>query len=102
MSETEVRAAGKPALIGKRAMTRVSRAIEKGETFGFIKILVDAETQHILGATLFGTGGDEAIHCILTAMYAKQPASLLTHSVHIHPTVAELIPTTLEDLKPLA
>ncbi len=102
MSETEVRATGKPALIGKRAMTRVSRAIEKGETFGFIKVLVDAETQHILGATLFGAGGDEAIHCILTAMYAKQPASLLTHSVHIHPTVAELIPTTLEDLKPLA
>ena len=102
MSETEVRATGKPALIGKRAMTRVSRAIEKGETFGFIKVLVDAETRHILGATLFGTGGDEAIHCILTAMYAKQPASLLTHSVHIHPTVAELIPTTLEDLKPLA
>jgi pyruvate/2-oxoglutarate dehydrogenase complex dihydrolipoamide dehydrogenase (E3) component len=102
MSETEVRATGKPALIGKRAMTRVSRAIEKGETFGFIKVLVDAETKHILGATIFGTGGDEAIHCILTAMYAKQPASLLTHSVHIHPTVAELIPTTLEDLKPLA
>jgi len=101
MSETEVRATGKPALIGKRAMTRVSRAIEKGETFGFIKVLVDAETQHILGGTVFGTGGDEAVHCILTAMYARQPASLLTHSVHIHPTVAELIPTTLEDLKPL-
>lgn len=102
MSEAEVRATGKPALIGKRAMTRVGRAVEKGETFGFIKVLVDAETQHILGATIFGTGGDEAIHCILTAMYARQPASLLTHSVHIHPTVAELIPTTLENLTPLA
>jgi pyruvate/2-oxoglutarate dehydrogenase complex dihydrolipoamide dehydrogenase (E3) component len=101
MSEAEVRATKKPALIGIRTMTRVSRAIEKGETFGFIKVLVDAETQHILGATVFGTGGDEAIHCILTAMYARQPASLLTHSVHIHPTVAELIPTTFEDLKPL-
>jgi pyruvate/2-oxoglutarate dehydrogenase complex dihydrolipoamide dehydrogenase (E3) component len=101
MSEAEVRATGKPALIGMRPMTRVSRAIEKGETFGFIKVLVDAQTQHILGATVFGTGGDEAVHCILTAMYARQPASLLTHSVHIHPTVAELIPTTFEDLKPL-
>ncbi len=101
MSEVEVRSSGRPALVGFRPMTRVSRAIEKGETFGFIKILVDAVTQHILGATVFGTGGDEAVHCILTAMYARQPASLLTHSVHIHPTVAELIPTTLEDLKPL-
>ncbi|HEY2861488.1 MAG TPA: FAD-containing oxidoreductase [Terracidiphilus sp.] len=101
MSEAEVRASGRPALIGKRAMTRVSRAIEKGETFGFIKVLVDAESKHILGATLIGPGADEAIHCILTAMYARQPASLLTHSVHIHPTVAELIPTTLQELKPL-
>lgn len=101
MSEAEVRATGKSALIGMRPMSKVSRAIEKGETFGFIKILVDAESQHILGATVFGTGGDEAIHCILTAMYARQPASLLTHSVHIHPTVAELIPTVLENLKPL-
>jgi pyruvate/2-oxoglutarate dehydrogenase complex dihydrolipoamide dehydrogenase (E3) component len=82
-------------------MTRVSRAIEKGETFGFIKILVDAETRQILGATVFGTGADEAIHCTLTSMYARQPVSLLTHSMHIHPTVAELIPTTLGDLKPL-
>ncbi|MFY9747153.1 MAG: FAD-containing oxidoreductase [Acidobacteriaceae bacterium] len=101
MSETEVRATKKPALIGVRPMTRVSRAIEKGETFGYIKVLADAETQQILGATLIGTGCDEAIHCILTAMYARQPFSLLTHSVHIHPTVAELIPTTFEDLKPL-
>ncbi len=101
MSETEVRRSGKAALMGKRAMTRVSRAIEKGETFGYIKVLADRESQHILGATVFGTGGDEAIHCILTAMYAKQPASLLTHSVHIHPTVAELIPTVFGELKPL-
>ena len=101
MSESDVRRSGKPALIGKRPMTRVSRAIEKGETFGFMKVLVDQETQHILGATVFGTGGDEAIHCILTAMYARQPASLLTHSMHIHPTVAELIPTVFGELKPL-
>jgi pyruvate/2-oxoglutarate dehydrogenase complex dihydrolipoamide dehydrogenase (E3) component len=101
MSEGELRRTGKPALIGNRAMTRVSRAIEKGETNGFMKVLVDRETGQILGATIFGVGGDEAIHCILTNMYARQPASLLTHSVHIHPTVAELIPTVLEDLKPL-
>jgi pyruvate/2-oxoglutarate dehydrogenase complex dihydrolipoamide dehydrogenase (E3) component len=101
MSEEEVRRRGRPALVGMRAMTRVARAIEKGETFGYIKVLVDAETREILGGTVFGTGGDEAVHCILTAMYARKPASLLTHAVHIHPTVAELIPTTLEDLKPL-
>ncbi|HEY1808201.1 MAG TPA: FAD-containing oxidoreductase [Acidobacteriaceae bacterium] len=101
LSDEDVRRRGRPALVGMRPMTRVSRAIEKGETFGYIKVLVDAETKEILGATVFGTGGDEAVHCILTAMYAGKPASLLTHSVHIHPTVAELIPTTLEDLKPL-
>jgi pyruvate/2-oxoglutarate dehydrogenase complex dihydrolipoamide dehydrogenase (E3) component len=102
MTEAEVRRTGRAAMIGKRPMTRVSRAIEKGETFGFMKVLVDAESQHILGATIIGPGADEAIHCILTAMYARQPASLLTHSVHIHPTVAELIPTVLGELKPLA
>lgn len=102
MTEREVRRSKRPALIGKRSMTRVSRAIEKGETFGFIKVLADAESHHILGATIIGTGADEAIHCILTAMYARQPASLLTHSVHIHPTVAELIPTVLGELQPLA
>ncbi|HMG85541.1 MAG TPA: FAD-containing oxidoreductase [Terracidiphilus sp.] len=102
MSEPEVRKSGKPALMAVRAMTRVSRAIEKSETAGFIKVLVDAESKQILGATVFGVGGDEAIHCILTAMYARQPAELLTHSVHIHPTVAELIPTTFGELKPLA
>lgn len=101
MSEAEVRRSGIPALIGQRPMTRVSRAIEKGETFGFIKVLVNRDTQRILGATVFGTGGDEAIHCILTAMYAGQPVSLLTHSVHIHPTVAELIPTVFGELRPL-
>lgn len=101
MSEGDVRKSGKPALMAVRAMTRVSRAIEKSETAGFMKVLVDAETKLILGAAVFGVGGDEAIHCILTAMYARQPASLLTHSVFIHPTVAELIPTTFGELKPL-
>jgi pyruvate/2-oxoglutarate dehydrogenase complex dihydrolipoamide dehydrogenase (E3) component len=101
LHEHEVRERGIRALVGTRPMTRVARAIEKGETYGFIKILVDEHTQHILGATLIGPGADEAIHCIATCMYARQPASLLTHSVHIHPTVAELIPTVLGQLKPL-
>ncbi len=102
MSEAEVRKSGKPAMIGNRPMSRVGRAIEKGETTGFMKVLVDRETEHILGAAIFGTGGDEAIHCILTNMYARQPASLLAHSMHIHPTVSELIPTVLEELKPMS
>jgi pyruvate/2-oxoglutarate dehydrogenase complex dihydrolipoamide dehydrogenase (E3) component len=101
MTEAEIRKTGKPVLIGMRPMTRVGRAIEKGETFGFMKIFVDQESRHILGATIFGTGADEAIHCILTAMYARQPVSLLAHSVHIHPTVAELIPTICGELKAL-
>ena len=101
MTEEQVRKTGKPALIGTRAMTRVSRATERGETQGFIKILVDKESQQILGASILGTEADEAIHCILTAMYARKPISLLQRSVHIHPTVAELIPTTAQDLKPL-
>ena len=101
MNETQVRATGKPAKIGKRPMTRVNRAVEKAEAQGFMKVLVDAETEAILGATILGVGGDEAIHCLLTAMYARQPASLLRRSVHIHPTVSELIPTVLGELKPL-
>ena len=101
MTETEVRSSGRKALIGKREMTRVGRAVEKGETQGFMKILVDAETKQILGAAILGTGGDEAIHCILDTMYAKAPYTVLQNAMHIHPTVSELIPTMLGDLKPL-
>jgi pyruvate/2-oxoglutarate dehydrogenase complex dihydrolipoamide dehydrogenase (E3) component len=101
MTEAQVRERNRPALIGLRPMTKVSRAVEKGESQGFMKVLADAETEEILGASILGVGGDEAIHCILTAMYARQPASLLRHSVHIHPTVAELIPTVFGELKPL-
>ena len=101
MTEAEVRKSGRPALIGKRAMTRVGRAVEKGESQGFMKALVDAETRQLLGATILGVGGDEAIHCLLTCMYAKQPIDLIARSVHIHPTVSELIPTMLQELKPL-
>ena len=83
-------------------MTRVGRAVEKGETLGFMKILVDADTQGILGAAILGTGGDEAIHCILDVMYAKAPYTVLQRAVHIHPTVSELIPTILGELQPPA
>ena len=101
MTEADVRKRGRPALIGKIAMEDVSRAFEKGETEGFMKILVDAETKQILGASFLGTGGDEAIHCVLDAMYAKAPYTVLQRAMHIHPTVAEFIPTMLDDLVPL-
>jgi pyruvate/2-oxoglutarate dehydrogenase complex dihydrolipoamide dehydrogenase (E3) component len=101
MSEADVRKSGRPVLIGKLAMEDVSRAFEKGETEGFMKILVDAETKEILGASFLGTSGDEAIHCVLDAMYAKAPYTLLRGAMHIHPTVAEFIPTMLDDLVPL-
>ena len=81
-------------------MTKVGRAVEKGETQGFMKILVDAESKEILGAAILGTGGDEAIHSILDVMYAKKPYTLIRRAMHIHPTVSELIPTMLGDLKP--
>lgn len=102
MTEKEVRASGKPALLGSRPMSKVGRAVEKGETEGFMKVLVDAETKKILGAMILGTGGDEAIHCILDTMYAGAPYTTLTHAMHIHPTVSELIPTMLESLEPLS
>jgi pyruvate/2-oxoglutarate dehydrogenase complex dihydrolipoamide dehydrogenase (E3) component len=101
MTEKEVRSTGRPVLIGTRPMTRVGRAVEKGETMGFMKILIDAESKKILGASILGTGGDEAIHCILDTMYARQDYTTLQRAMHIHPTVSELIPTMLGELKPL-
>ena len=100
MTEAQVRASGRKALIGTRPMTKVGRAYEKSETQGFMKILVDAETKEILGAAILGTGGDEAIHCILDVMYARKPYTVIQRAVHIHPTVSELIPTMLGELKP--
>ena len=102
MTEAEVRSSGRPALLGRRPMTKVRRAVEKGETQGFMKIMVDARTRQILGAAILGTGGDEAIHSILDVMYAKAPWTVIQRAVHIHPTVSELIPTMLGDLKPLS
>lgn len=102
LTEEEVRKTGRPALVGKRPMTRVARAVEKGESQGFMKVVVDAQTREILGAAILGTGGDEVIHSILDAMYAKAPYTVIQRAVHIHPTVSELIPTMLGELQPLA
>ena len=101
MSDMEIRKSGRRALVGMRPMTRVSRAVEKGEAQGFMKITVDAETKEILGAAILGAGGDEAIHCVLDAMYMKATYPEVQRMVHIHPTVAELIPTILGELVPL-
>ncbi|HEX3743769.1 MAG TPA: FAD-containing oxidoreductase [Bryobacteraceae bacterium] len=102
LTEAEVRRSGRQALIGRRPMTKVGRAVEKGESQGFMKILVDAETKQILGASILGVGGDEAIHSVLDVMYAKAPYTVMQRAVHIHPTVCELIPTMLGELQPLA
>jgi len=101
MTEREVRDSGRKALVAKMKMARVGRARERSETQGFMKILVDAETKKILGATILGIGGDEVIHSLLDVMYADAPYTVIQRAMHIHPTVTELIPTMLGDLKPL-
>ena len=101
MNDTEARTSGRPLLAGRRPMSRVGRAIEKGETQGFMKITVDAETHKILGAAILGTGGDEAIHGILDIMNAGVPYTALQRAVPIHPTVSELIPTMLGEMRPV-
>jgi len=101
MTETEVRASGRPAMIAKLPMEKVGRAFEKGETRGFMKILVDRDTGFILGASLLGMGGDEVIHSLLDLMYAKAPYTVLKRAMHIHPTVSELLPTMMNQLRPL-
>jgi pyruvate/2-oxoglutarate dehydrogenase complex dihydrolipoamide dehydrogenase (E3) component len=101
MTEREVRESGRKALVGKMMMARVGRARERSETQGFMKILVDAETKKILGAAILGIGGDEVVHSLIDVMYADAPYTVIQRAMHIHPTVAELIPTMLGDLKPL-
>jgi pyruvate/2-oxoglutarate dehydrogenase complex dihydrolipoamide dehydrogenase (E3) component len=101
MTETQVRATGRKALVATRPMTSVGRAVEKSETQGFMKVVVDAESKLILGAAILGVTGDEVIHSILDVMYARQPYTLIQRAMHIHPTVTELVPTMLGDLKPL-
>ena len=101
MTETEVRASGRPALIATRPMSRVGRAHERSETQGFMKVLVDAETKLVLGASLLGIECDEVIHLFIDNMAAKLPYTAISRTMHIHPTVSELIPTLLQDLQPL-
>ena len=100
LSETEARRSGRPLLVSKRPMARVGRAIEKGETKGFMKVVADGETKRILGAAILGVGGDEAIHGILDMMNAGATYPVLQWAVPIHPTVSELIPTVLGDFRP--
>ena len=101
MTEREVRESGKKSLMGKMMMTSVGRAKERSETQGFMKVLIDAESKKILGAAILGIGGDEVVHSLLDVMYADAPYTVIQRAVHIHPTVTELIPTLLGDLKPL-
>jgi pyruvate/2-oxoglutarate dehydrogenase complex dihydrolipoamide dehydrogenase (E3) component len=100
MSEAQARASKRSIRVGQRPMTRVKRAVEKGESQGFMKVIVDADSNEILGAAVLGPGGDEAVHCFIDTMSAKAPYSTLRDTVHIHPTVSELIPTILGELKP--
>lgn len=101
MTEAEVRKTGKPALISTMAMKDVMRAYEKGETKGFMKIIVDRNDKQILGASFLGVDADEVIHCVLDTMYAKAPYTVIQRAMHIHPTVSEFIPTMMDNLKPL-
>jgi pyruvate/2-oxoglutarate dehydrogenase complex dihydrolipoamide dehydrogenase (E3) component len=101
MTVDEVRKSGRKALVGERPMSRVGRAVEKGETQGFMKVVVDADTEEILGAAILGVGGDEVIQDILDVMTAKLPYTAISRTMHIHPTVSELVPTMLQEMKPL-
>jgi len=101
LTDAEVRGTGRKAMVARREMAKVKRAVEKGETQGFMKVVVDASTHEILGAAVLGPGGDEIIHSILDVMYAKAPYTVIQRAMHIHPTVSELIPTMLGDLRPL-
>lgn len=101
MTEAEVRKTGKSALISTMAMKDVMRAYEKGETKGFMKIIVDRDDKQILGASFLGVEADEVIHCVLDTMYAKAPYTVIQRAMHIHPTVSEFIPTMMDNLKPL-
>ncbi|NBB76469.1 MAG: pyruvate/2-oxoglutarate dehydrogenase complex dihydrolipoamide dehydrogenase, partial [Bacteroidetes bacterium] len=101
MYEHEARDSERNVLIGYREMSRIARAKERGETTGFIKILVDADSEEILGATIVGIDSDEIIHSLLDVMYAEKPYTVISRAVHIHPTISELIPTILQNLEPL-
>jgi len=102
MNEGEARKSGKRVLAGKMPMMRVGRAREAGETQGFMKVLADADSKELLGASLLGLNADEVVHSLLDVMYARKPYTTIQRAVHIHPTVSELIPTLLGTLRPLS
>jgi pyruvate/2-oxoglutarate dehydrogenase complex dihydrolipoamide dehydrogenase (E3) component len=102
LTEAEIRKSGRAALVAKHPMNQVSRAVEKGETQDFIKISVDAETKQILRVAILGTGGDEVVQVLLDLMYAKAPYTMIQRAMHIHPTVAQFLPTVLSKLQPFA
>ena len=101
MTTAEARASGARVLVGYRPMTKVSRAREMSETHGFMRALVDADSNRLLGAVIFGVGGDEIVHSLIDVMYAQASYTVIARATHIHPTISELIPTMLQDLKPL-
>lgn len=102
MTLAQAHDSGRRVLVGERPMSKVARAIEKGETQGFMRVLVDGDTSQILGASILGPGGDEVIHSVLDLMAAKAPYTVMQRAMHIHPTVSELLPTIFGALKPLA
>ena len=102
MTEAEARKSGRRCLVSRRPMSQVGRAVEKGETLGFMKLLADADTGGVLGAAILGTSGDEVVHSIIDLMYSGGKVRTMTHAMHIHPTVSELLPTLFGDLKPLS
>ncbi|CAJ3609998.1 mercuric reductase [Burkholderia pseudomallei] len=102
LTQAEAARSGRRLLVGTRPMTRVGRAVEKGESLGFMKVIVDADSHAILGASILGVTGDEVVHSLLDAMYAKAPYTTISRAMHIHPTVSELVPTLLQDLHPPA
>jgi pyruvate/2-oxoglutarate dehydrogenase complex dihydrolipoamide dehydrogenase (E3) component len=101
MTLEEARASGRRVLVAHRPMTRVSRAVEMAETAGFMRALIDADSKTLLGAVIFGTGGDEVVHTLADVMYARAPYTTISRAMHIHPTISELVPTMLQDLRPL-
>lgn len=101
MTLAEARQSGRKLLVGNRPMTRVGRAVEKGESLGFMRVIVDAQTHEILGASILGVTGDEVVHSLLDVMYARAPYTTISRAMHIHPTVSELVPTLLQEMQPM-
>ncbi len=101
LSLAEGKQSGRKLLVGYRPMTRVGRAVEKGESAGFMRVVVDAQSHEILGASILGVGGDEVVHALLDVMYAKAPYTTISRAMHIHPTVSELVPTLLQEMQPV-